>query len=100
MSELSELMLPSGRSLDAVTAGDHLLYVQTALAAAIGEQPEGLLFPPLERIAGRFGLNQLVAWRLRATLVQTGYLEQLGHVYVTAHPKHGNETEHVGGEKS
>jgi hypothetical protein len=100
MSEPSELMLPPGRALDAVTVAEHLLYVQTALAAAISEQPESLAFPSLERIAGRFGLNRRVAWNLRSTLVQTGYLAHQGYVYLTAHPKRGNETEHAGGEQS
>lgn len=100
MSKPFELTLPPGRSRDAVTVGDHLLYVRTALAAAIGEQPKDLVFPSLERVAGGFGLNRRVAWQLKSTLVQTGQLKQLGHVYVTAHPTHGNRTGHSGGEAS
>jgi hypothetical protein len=100
MSESFELTLPPASSLDAVTIDEHLLYVQTALAAAIGDQPEGRVFPSLERVAGRFGLNRAAVWRLRSVLVQTGHLHQLGHIYVTAHPKHGNETKHTGGEKA
>ena len=97
MSEPLELRLPSGRSLDAVSAGEHQMYVQIALAAAVVDQPEGLVLPSLERLAGRFGLNRETAWRLRSTLVHTGHLVQLGHIYVTAHPKPGNEIGHAGG---
>jgi len=100
MSEPWELQLPSGRSLDAVGVGEHLLYVQTALAAAVVDQADGLVFPSLERISGRFGLDRVMALQMRLTLVHTGHLVQLGHVFVTAHPLPGNESKSSGGEKA
>lgn len=100
MSEQNELILPPGRSLDAVSADEHLLYVQNALAGAIADQDEGLVFPVPERLAGRFGFSRMTVWRLRSTLVQTGHLVQLGHIYVTAHPRHCTAPNQGDGEQS
>lgn len=93
MTELFELQLPPGRSEGVVDIDGHQLYVQTALAAAITEQAEDLVLPSLERLSGCFGLNRATVMRLRTTLVQTGHLERLGHIYITRHPKHDNDIE-------
>ncbi|MEU7480554.1 hypothetical protein AB0A63_31565 [Lentzea sp. NPDC042327] len=97
---MSQLILPSSGPLATVSAWEYQRQVLQSIAAAILDQPEGLDFPSLERLCGRFGINRDTALRMRTALADTGHLHQLDHLYVTAHPQPGNDTEHTGGEQS